>query len=367
MAGGSSKMPSPGNYGPSYQDYLLQGGLYHGVQVYEGGGMEFTPQYTEAEWNALSALDRYGAFFPNSVDPSFYMLGDDDPLAQQFRQQFGRNENIDNSGFQENNQMQTGLAIGYNNDENGVAGPQYGRLDWNQLAIDPTRLMWIDPEGTPYRRYVYELGNQRGDMVAQEQARNDDSGLGDNFPLIGLLTVLGGGMLANSFMGAGAGAAGEVPVGGMLSESVAPTVTETMVGSPWEIAPGFLSESVAPQVTEPMALNPFEAPIVAVEPPLTESTAPVVTEPMVPSPFDTPWWQDILDLGRDLLPGGSGGGQGGGVLALGGEAPRIGDHAQINDPYGLMASGWGPWSGLLDTPKGKVVDALAKRQRTRGI
>ena len=245
---------------------------------------------------------------------------------------------------------------------------------------------WYDPAGLTRGdggRFSIGGDSVNWDALNDIQNATDRSGFFSGTPLQNFLRgagiVLGVGGMANAgmFGDLGAGAVGDVPVGGMLSETVptdglmlegvAPEVTETMVGSPWDIAPGYLTESVAPQVTEPMALNPFEAPIVAVEPPLTESTAPVVTEPMLPNPFDRPWWQDILDLGRDLLPGGSGGGQGGGVLALGGEAPKIGDHAQINDPYGLIASGWGPWSGLLDTPKGKVLDALAKRQRTRGI
>jgi len=243
---------------------------------------------------------------------------------------------------------------------------------------------WYNPEGMTTDdngRFSISGDAVNWDALDAIQNATDRSGFFNGTPLQNFMRgagiVLGVGNLANAgwldFL-PGMEELGTVPVDGMLPESVAPQVTEPMMPDPFA-PPPFpnvpvdppLTESVPPQVTEPMLPNPYEFPQIPVDPPLTESIPPEVTEPMLPNPFDRPWWQDILDLGRDLLPGGSGGGQGGGVFALGGEAPRIGDHAQINDPYGLIASGWGPWSGLLDTPKGKVLDALAKRQRTRGI
>lgn len=70
---------------------------------------------------------------------------------------------------------------------------------------------------------------------------------------------------------------------------------------------------------------------------------------------------------RSLLSQGGGGGQGqgqGGMPIMGGfgAAPRIGDHRKDDDPFGLKASGWGPWSGLVkEDPKQKVAQALMER------
>lgn len=161
----------------------------------------------------------------------------------------------------------------------------------------------------------------------------------------------------------GAGAVGDVPVEGMLSESVAPQVTEVMAGSPWDIPVGpMLQESVAPQVTEQMVGSPFFTPTISVDPMLEESVAPQVTEPMSGSPFPESWLDKLPDLARDLLGGGKGGGNSV-ISALMGGAGKLGEHRQDNDPYGLMASGYGPWKGLTDDPKAKVVDAMMKRKQ----
>lgn len=163
--------------------------------------------------------------------------------------------------------------------------------------------------------------------------------------------------------GAGAGAVGEVPVEGMLSESVAPQVTEVMAGSPWDIPVGpMLQESVAPQVTEQMAGSPFLSPTISVDTMLEESVAPQVTETMSGSPFSEGWLDKLPDLARDLLGGGKGG-TNPVLAALMGDTGKLGDHRQDTDPYGLMASGYGPWKGLTDDPKAKVVDAMMKRKQ----
>jgi hypothetical protein len=76
-------------------------------------------------------------------------------------------------------------------------------------------------------------------------------------------------------------------------------------------------------------------------------------------------FRSAADFARDLL-GGGGNGTGaagrGSILGGFGAAPRIGDHKTDSDPYGLMASGYGPWQGILpDDPKAKVAAALAKK------
>ena len=369
-------MPTNSNYGPSYQDYLEQGRLHYSSRVDEGSDMEFAPQYTEAEWNALSSLDRYGAFLPNSVGRDFYRLSDGDPLVQQFYQQFGRSNAVDNSGFELGNQRQTGLAIGYNNDRNGVAGPQYGRLDWNQLAIDPTRLMWLDPEGTQNRRYVYEAGNQRGDAVAAEQARDDDSGLGDAFPYVGVGAVLGGGLLANSLLGSGVNGAG------LLSESIAPQVTETMVGSPFGAGGvttgGMLSESVAPQVTEQLAGAPAINGGGSIGSSLLQA---VRNNPMEAYSLLNSAGGLISDLTNGSVNGSGGNGGGGGLLgplSIGGVnyTPNQNTVNQLNQLYGGDMSrpigfenSFGSFNGLQSpqqTPSSGLLGQQTGTQQTGG-
>ena len=75
--------------------------------------------------------------------------------------------------------------------------------------------------------------------------------------------------------------------------------------------------------------------------------------------------RDALSLARDLLGGGEQG-AGGGILGGFGAAPKIGEHRQDNDPYGLMASGYGPWTGIIpesaDAKKAKITEAMMKRK-----
>lgn len=68
---------------------------------------------------------------------------------------------------------------------------------------------------------------------------------------------------------------------------------------------------------------------------------------------------------RQLLGGGgSQPGQGGGIAGLMGgfgAAPRIGEHRQDNDPYGLKASGW--TGGLVeDDPRKKIEEAMLRKK-----
>lgn len=358
-------------YSPTYQDFLRAWDLNHAE---DDSGYRPAADLTEEQFNALTPYQQHESVRGNNSAPGTYTIGQDDPLYQQFYSQFGQNDAVANSGFELNNQAQTGLALGYDTGRNGVAGPSYGRLDWNQLAIDPSRILWLDPEGTEGRRYLYERSNAIGNNVESEQRRQSHQFLGDDAGLI-MAAIFSGGVAGAGYLGgAEAGA-------GMLAESVAPVVTEGMMAAPEiyagaagaagagaEAGGGMLAESVAPTVTEEMVASPYFSPDVPIDPMLEESVAPQVTEQMVSSPYDRPWWRDLGQLGRDLLGGPGGTGAGSIIGALMGQGGgKIGGHAVDNDPYGLIASGYGPWTGLLDKPKDKVVEALARRSRTMGI
>jgi hypothetical protein len=190
-----------------------------------------TPQIGKEEWDALTPAQRHGMLVAQGGEYGAqwgrgYEVSDDDDLARQFREQFGDTpEEIASGGFELNNQRQTGLRIGFGN------APQYGESGWDQVAVDPSRIMWLDPEGTENRRYVYEAENQRGDVVAGEQGRADDDGLGDNFWIVGIATVLGGGMLANALTAAPAAGAEVAATGGATTGSATGGTTLAEYGS----------------------------------------------------------------------------------------------------------------------------------------
>lgn len=220
---------------------------------------------------------------------------------------------------------------------------------------------WFDPAGMTTDengRFTINRDAVNWDALNDIQNATDRSGFFSGTPLQNIMRgagiVLGVGGMANSgfldFL-PGMEELGSIPVDPMLTESVAPQVTETMLPDPFG-PPGLPS-----------------VPDVPVDPPLTESIPPQVTEQMVPNPFERPWWRDAFDLGRDLLRGDGQNGPGGGIIAalMGQGGGKIGAHATDNDPYGLIASGYGPWTGLLDKPKDRVVEALARRSRTMGI
>lgn len=230
------------NFAPSYQQYTE---AWNRNNAADDAGNRPNPM-SEQEWGQLSPYQQHqNAQTAGGMQSAGYDVGQDDPLYQQFYQQFGQNQGIANSGFELNNQLQTGLALGYDDGRNGVAGPQYGRLDWNQLALDPSRIMWLDPEGTEGRRYLYERSNARGDAVVGEQSREADSGLGDAFPAVGLGLVLGGGLLYNAFGTGGAVGGTTVPstgtgaggvVGGGGSAGGGSSLGGSILNGPW--APG---------------------------------------------------------------------------------------------------------------------------------
>lgn len=109
----------------------------------------------------------------------------------------------------------------------------------------------------------FTLNGVNQDRLNDIQNATDRSGFFSGTPLQNIMRgagiVLGAGGL-NNFLTSGSAFGGSgVPTGGLLSESVAPQVTETMVGSPFSGAvsgAGALAESAAPQVTEQMAAAP---------------------------------------------------------------------------------------------------------------
>lgn len=268
----------------------------------------------------------------------------------------------------------------------GYGDPRFVEGGAERFVYDPSQIVRGENG-----RFEIDPANVNSDAMNDLQNETDRSGFFGGTGLQNLVRgagiVLGGGLAANA-LGAGSAVAGatDIPVGGMLAESVAPQVTEvmagspflegaaggvtggmltesvapqvteTMVGSPWEIQPGYLPESTAPQVDEFMYEPMVETP---------PSAIPQVTETMSGSPFERNWLRDFIEAGRDAL--GGGGGEGGGnpvIAALMGGSGRIGEHKQDTDPYGLEASGYGPWKGLLDAPKQKVADAMMKRKKS---
>ena len=185
--------PASSHYQPSYRDYLRNNELsnsYNYSGEDEAGNRRDSGRgpISQSEWDALTDGQRlnllqqipgytgggegFEGWGRDNAGNSWVPLAEDDPLAQRFRQQFGAGQF---DSFELENAPQTGLRMGYDTGRNGVAGPQFDRADWEQLAQDPSRITWLDPEGTENRRYIYEAENQRGDTVAGEQSRHADA------------------------------------------------------------------------------------------------------------------------------------------------------------------------------------------------
>lgn len=152
-------------------------------QSSEGGG---DPAVVDWESMSLQDLLRNAGGRLNEAQS----VMEDDPIVQQFTAQFG-------------SAPEGGLQFSF--DAPVLYG--HGADEWMK---DPTRIMKL-PDG----RYVWETGNVRGDVLAQYQSEDDDSGLGDSdaWWRAGLGTVLGGGMLNNylsggDLLGLGTGAEG---------------------------------------------------------------------------------------------------------------------------------------------------------------
>lgn len=258
---------------------------------------------------------------------------------------------------------------------------------------------WFDPNAlTRNEDGSYRIAGSGVDFgrLQQMQDETDRSGFfsGDE-PweniLRGAGLVLGGGTLANAgfldfLPGMAEGGVDLGITGGLAPEEAAMgghfTPGPGYMGDPYSLDPGFFDPASGEALggtglgsgggldPETWALNgPGQAPPpgymgdpYSLDPGFFDANGVPVAGSGVPQ-----WLRDALDLGRDLLGGGAPGG--GNVIAalMGGQGGRIGEHSQITDPYGLVASGWGPWSGLLDSPKGKVVDAMMKRKRTQGL
>lgn len=137
---------------------------------------------------------------------------DDDPLVQQFRDQYGEAD------------FDPG-AMRFGFDDPTLYG--HGADEW---MVDPRRVM-----RTGDGRRIWEGGNVRGDVLARYQSEDDDSGLGDSdaWWRAGVGTVLGVGMLNNyltagSLMGGGGVDLGAF--GGLAPEEAMGLTSADMVG-----------------------------------------------------------------------------------------------------------------------------------------
>lgn len=278
-------------YSPTYEQYRR----WQTTAPDEGGNTNEASLMTEEQWDALSDAERHensGGRLLGAQQENWYSVGEDDDIARQFREQFGATTA---TGIELQDTPQTGLALGYA-DGNGVPGPSFGRADWNQLAVDPSRILWLDPEGTPNRRYVFERENMRPEPIIEEQARVDNSGLGDNFWIVGVAAVVGGGLLANAMMAEGAAAAGaaESTSAATLANSEAALASQTAAGGGVTgTAPatqGIISSAV-PAATDAGLLTAADYTVAAANPAL--SAAPEIA--------GSSWWSSLSPQSQSLL------------------------------------------------------------------
>lgn len=205
-------------YAPTYDAYVRASTNSTGG---DAGNAEFTGMSRE-EWDRLTPYQQHmalqnstGVGAATGATGGFNARGGyaatPEDIAR-FQAQFGAERNY--GGTELNNQALSGYTIGYGD-------PRYGNLDWNGVAADPSRILWLDPPGTEGRRYMIESGNLNPQAVVQEQSRNNESGLGDGtrWAITGLGTVFGAGLL-NNYLTAGnlageAGATAAAPGGGV--------------------------------------------------------------------------------------------------------------------------------------------------------
>lgn len=123
---------------------------------------------------------------------------------------------------------------------------------------------WYNPSGMTRDngRFSINSGSVNQDRLNDIQNATDRSGFFSGTPLQNIMRgagiVLGVGGL-NNYLTSGSMFGGTSGGQGLLAESVAPQVTEPMMGSPFgggAIGGGALAESVAPTVTESMAAAP---------------------------------------------------------------------------------------------------------------
>ena len=231
--------------------------------------------------------------------------------------------------------------------QSGIGGPGE--------AIDPSLVTW-DPK--------YGLVTDPTNIKAPAKGFADT--LGQAVKIATIAAIAGGaGVMAGGALGAGGAAAGEAGAA---------------AGTPIDAATAFGAGGLAP---EEMGIGNYLAGAGAAAPaaaasvgtPIDASTAfgPGGLSPEEmgisnylagPGLASTPsWLQQAGSLLRDTL-GGSGKTPGAlSVMGGGGSsmAPKIGQHNQDSDPYGLAASGAAPWRGLLDNPQQKIADAIMKK------
>lgn len=223
--------------------------------------------------------------------------------------------------------------------------PQLGTGGYQELR-DPSSVEWDDEFG-----FVTDPANIR---EASTRA------LDDWMPYIVAAGL--GGIVAGAYGAGGAGAeagagAGWAEGGGFGAGAISPEAAAGVgageaaggAGAGWAADGGFGAGGLAP---EEMGLANYEAGAG-----LAGSGSSMLTPQNIARGLNT---------ARSLFGGGGEGqgqgGQGGGIMGGFGAAPRIGDHRKDDDPFGLKASGWGPWSGLVkEDPKQKVAQALMER------
>lgn len=201
----------------SYQDYLS---AFNSNYAEDDAGNRQKP-LTEQEWANLDPAEQYkqsqivGAFTDKLLDA-------DEETAAAFREKFG--DTPGDWSLELNDEKQSGLAIGYGD-------PKYGDADWARIARDPSRIMWLDPEGTENRRYVIERENMNPDEVIGAQSRDHDTGLSDKGWAALVLAAFGGAYALGEggFLGAeAASSATPSTVSGVVSgtEGFVPGVTD---------------------------------------------------------------------------------------------------------------------------------------------
>lgn len=342
-----------------------------------------------ADWSAQPLAQQFSTEFSGGNRFGETALDENDPLVAQFIQQFGSrdyNTEAPDSG----NARATGYSMGYGD-------PSYmGSQDFMQ---DGSRVIRL-PDG----RYIRETGNIDNAAIAGTQDR-DASEFGPRYDW--LAAVLGAAAAGGAFGGEGlfggappggesflppGGPSGTAAFGspgfgagewaGILPEAGS---TPAMFGTPgFGGGEMFFTDTMglgggggalgtgtslvgtglgAGTVTGPLGSG-FSLAGTGLAPGAVTGTGAVAGGAAAGGSMV----RDALSLARDLLGGGEGEGAGGGILGGFGAAPKIGEHRQDNDPYGLMASGYGPWTGLIpessDSKKAKITEAMMKRNPT---
>lgn len=213
-----------------------------------GGPQPEMPLLTQEQYDKMSDEELWGLIgrAGAGLASDYYYSGgqrlalaDDDPLASQFSQKFGTKEF---ANAEMNNKKLTGLIHGKGDIK------LYGK-DPSEWMQDPSRIMYLE-DGS----WVIEAGNLKGDVLANMQAEDDSSGLGDSdaWWRTGLGLVLGGGMAYNA-LGAGT-AAGE----GTLGLDALETYTATNPGWQEAIGQALQPAGAIPEVQIPDLMDPLQ-------------------------------------------------------------------------------------------------------------